>query len=337
MSPVPVGVGAARTLVADLDDEPVAVVGELDASPPRRRRAWRRWSAPRRRRSRRRSRRPARGRRMIDAFTVTGICARRPERLDRRRQAAVGQHRRRDAAGEVAQLADGGARLLAGAGARARRPRGWSSRRSSARPSCMLRATSRACAPSCRSRSMRRSSAAWTSSAPRAGARELVDARRQLALLRAQARQGGDDDRVGAERERQRGHRPQRPERAAAGEQRRPRRARPRPSPRPRHGARAPAGAPRAPAARGAPRAGSPAAPRGAKATHLRPEVAGTGQPPDEDQHEAEQQRQRGLDRDGGAPDVIARAIGVHGHSVPGADAPVPGARPRVTLRLAAG
>ena len=51
-----------------------------------------------------------------------------------------------------------------------------------------------------------------------AGARELVDARRELALLRAQARQGGDDDRVGAERERQRGHRPQRPERAAAGE-----------------------------------------------------------------------------------------------------------------------
>ena len=35
MSPVPVGVGAARALVADLDDQPVAVVGELD----RRRRA----------------------------------------------------------------------------------------------------------------------------------------------------------------------------------------------------------------------------------------------------------------------------------------------------------
>ena len=44
---------------------------------------------------------------------------------------------------------------------------GCSSRRSSARPSCMLSATSRACAPSCRSRSIRRSSAAWASSAPR--------------------------------------------------------------------------------------------------------------------------------------------------------------------------
>ena len=44
---------------------------------------------------------------------------------------------------------------------------GWSASRSSARPSCMLSATSRACAPSCRSRSIRRSSAACTSSAPR--------------------------------------------------------------------------------------------------------------------------------------------------------------------------
>ena len=49
-------VGAARAVVAHLDDQPVAVVGELDAWPPRRRRAWRRWSAPRPPRSRRRSR-----------------------------------------------------------------------------------------------------------------------------------------------------------------------------------------------------------------------------------------------------------------------------------------
>ena len=54
------------------------------------------------------------GRRRIDAFTVTGICARTPERLHGRRQAAVGQDRRRDPASEVAQLADGRARLLAG-------------------------------------------------------------------------------------------------------------------------------------------------------------------------------------------------------------------------------
>ena len=50
---------------------------------------------------------------------------------------------------------------------RARGPRAGRSSRSSALPSCMLSATSRACAPSWRSRSIRRSSAACTSRAPR--------------------------------------------------------------------------------------------------------------------------------------------------------------------------
>ena len=58
------------------------------------------------------------------ACTVTSIGERRAERLDRRLEAAVGEHRRRDPAREVAQLADRRARLLAGRRAPARRPPG---------------------------------------------------------------------------------------------------------------------------------------------------------------------------------------------------------------------
>ena len=103
----------------------------------------------------------------------------------------------------------------------------------------------------------------------RAGARELVDARRELALLRAQARQRGDDDRVGAEARGPAWPPPTAARTSRRRRARRPRRARPRSSPRPRRGARAPAGAPRPPAARGAPRAGSPAAPRAPNSTHF--------------------------------------------------------------------
>ena len=329
-------VGAARPVVADLDDQPVR---RWSASSTRRRRAarraWRRWSAPRPRRSRRRSRPPAAGRRMIDALTVTGICARRPSAstaATRPRSASTGGAMPRARSRSSPMAAPASSRALRTSSATS----GRSSRRSSARPSCMLSATSRAWAPSCRSRSMRRSSAACTSRAPAPRARELVDAGRELALLRAQAGQGDDDDRVGAEGEGERGDGPQRPERAAAGEY----------VDRDEHG--------RDPARRRAMEGERPQSPVGhtQRRTHreldrerqrqredhpLRPEVPGPGQPPDEDQHEAEQQREGRLDRDRGAPDVFARAISVHGHSVPGAHMLVPDARPPVTLRLAGG
>ena len=88
------------------------------------------------------------------------------ERLDRRGQPAVGQHRRGDPAREVTQLADRGARLLPRAadelgllGTVAEPllgPAEQEAQRDQARR-----------APSWRSRSIRRSSAACTSSAPR--------------------------------------------------------------------------------------------------------------------------------------------------------------------------
>ena len=119
---------------------------------------------------------------------MTAIGARRAERLDRRHEAAVGQHRRRDAAREVAQLADRRARLLA--------------RRAHERGD--LRAVVEALlgAPELhaqRDEPRLRAVVQVALDAPQlggldvegagAGARELVDAGRELALLRAQARQ----------------------------------------------------------------------------------------------------------------------------------------------------
>jgi hypothetical protein len=110
--PRPLRVGAAGALVGDLDDEPAVALGHLDArgraapvlgrvgQPLGRDEVGggldhRGRTAQQRRLHRDRHRRaPA-------------------ERLHRGHQAAVGQDRRRDAAGEVAQLADGRPGLLA--------------------------------------------------------------------------------------------------------------------------------------------------------------------------------------------------------------------------------
>ena len=170
----------------------------------------------------------------------------------------------------------------------------------------------------------------------RAGARELVDARRELALLRAQAGESGDDDGVGAEGQGQCGNRPQRPERAAAREH-----VDHDEHPRDPDGGRAVERERAQAALRGAQREahreldGQRHGQR--EGDPLRPRVAGARQPPDEDEDQNQQQRQRGLDGERGVLDVIARAVGVHGHSVPGADALVFGARSRLILRLAAG
>ena len=78
-------------------------------------RAWRRSSATRRRRSTRRTPRPAAGGASSVHVDRDRQRERSPSASTRRRQAAVGQHRRGDAPGEVAQLADRVARLDAGA------------------------------------------------------------------------------------------------------------------------------------------------------------------------------------------------------------------------------
>ena len=258
--PGAVRVGAARPVVADLDTSWPSCSAS-STGRRRRGRAWPRWSASRRPRSRRRSRRPAAGGGADRALTVTGIGARRPSA-----STAATRPRSARTGGAMPRARSRSSPIAAPASSRASRTNsatsGWPSRRSSARPSCMLRATRRAWAPSCRSRSIRRSSAAWTSRAPRARAREHVDAGGELALLRAQAGQRHDDDRVRAEREGERGHRPQRPERPAAGER----------VDRQEHGhdparrravqGERPHARPRAPAGRRARRAGSPAAPR---------------------------------------------------------------------------
>ena len=147
-------------------------------------RTWRRWSATRRRRSRRPPR-PARA--AAPSGTLVDVDGQRRavgERLERGVEAAVGQHRRVDAAGQLAQLLE----RLARAPSRApssmlRGALGVVARAASrARPSCSASATSRCWAPSCRSRSRRRRSARPASI--RRGARllELLDAGAQLGV-----------------------------------------------------------------------------------------------------------------------------------------------------------
>ena len=157
------------------------------------------------------------GRRRIDAFTVTGICARTPSA-----STAATRPRSARTGGAIPRARSRSSPMAAPASSRARRTNsaisGWPSRRSSARPSCMLRATRRACAPSCRSRSIRRSSAAWTSRAP---ARVRVSSSTRASSSRSCGRRLGSATTTIAwapSASAQRGHRPQRPERAAAGE-----------------------------------------------------------------------------------------------------------------------
>ena len=165
-SPLPARVGAARALVGDLDDEHVVLALDARRGPASPCRAWRRWSAPRRRRSRPPSRPPAAGGRRARVSTATGISARRPSP-----STAAARPRSASTGGAIPRARSRSSAIAGPASSRAWRTSsatsGWSASLSSARPSRMLSATSRACAPSCRSRSIRRSSAAWTSSAPR--------------------------------------------------------------------------------------------------------------------------------------------------------------------------
>ena len=133
--------------------------------------AWRRWSAARRRRSRRWSRWPATAGRADRRRASVGTGAAGRQRGQGGVEAAV-ERRRVDAPGHVAQLGDGvGGVAVGGVDQLGARGRGRTARRrrarsvSLARPSCIASATRWAWVPSCRSRSMRRSVAAESSTA----------------------------------------------------------------------------------------------------------------------------------------------------------------------------
>ena len=154
-----------------------------------------RWPAPRRRRSRPRTR-PARqagraGRRR-PSTGIGRVSASARTAPSRPRSASTGgwMPRTRSRSSASAAPLDSPAPRPA-----APRPRpGRASSSSSARPMVMPSATSRACAPSCRSRSMRRSSAAWASTASARVAVSSVDpgASRAAAVGREQpAREPG--------------------------------------------------------------------------------------------------------------------------------------------------
>ena len=123
------------------------------------------------------------GRRSSGTSTVDRHRRAHAQRLDRGAQPAVGQHRRRDAAGEVAQLADRGAGLLAGA-AHERGDLGAVGELVSARPTRM---SARRGAPARRRAGRARCAAAPRPGhpAPRGASRQLVDALGELALERA--------------------------------------------------------------------------------------------------------------------------------------------------------
>ena len=128
----------------------------------RRARTWTRWSAPRTPRSRRPSRPPqAAGRRASDDVHRHRRAG--GEGTHGRLQPAIGEHRRMDAAREVAQLVEAEPELV-DAGVEQRGRLGVRGARMRARRRLSARATSRDWAPSWRSRSRRRRSAlaAWT-------------------------------------------------------------------------------------------------------------------------------------------------------------------------------
>ena len=138
---------------------------------------------------------------------MTGIAERSPERLDRRGEAAVGEHRRGDAAREVAQLADRGARLVAGAahelgdlGPVAQALLGAAEQHAQ-RDEPRLRAVVQVALDAAQLRRLDVERAA-----ARAG--QLVDALDQLALARLGQPLAVDDERVRPERQREAEQRP---------------------------------------------------------------------------------------------------------------------------------
>ena len=198
------GVGAAVAVVADLELQPVAAVHDAHAAVLGARSAWRRSSAPRPRRSRRPPRSPRAGgrRRSTSSATSTGLRAAIEDSAGP--EPAVGEDRGVDAAREVAQLGERALGLAVRAGHERRAPSGSLSSFSCAMPRSIASATSRAWAPSWRSRSIRCSSAAWESTAParvrsssttrrRSLGREQDAARAAPARARSAARQRHGD------------------------------------------------------------------------------------------------------------------------------------------------
>ena len=164
--------------------------------------AWPRWPAVRRRRSRRWSRSPAVGRTGMSAVSSTGMALPRGQRGQRVGQAGV-EHRRVDAPGQVAQLdqgllgaAVGGVDQFADPPARSSGGSPSSPSFSLAMPRLMASAASRTWAPSCRSRSTRRSSAAESSTASARALLQLADP----LVEPARAEQGPDQPPVAGRR-----------------------------------------------------------------------------------------------------------------------------------------
>ena len=113
------------------------------------------------------------------------------QRCDPAGQPAVGEHRRMDAAHQRAQFGQRGASRTAGPRRSARRrPPGRGRPVPAPVRGSSPRATSWACAPSCRSRSIRRSSAAEWSTVSRPGGLEFADPFLEPAVLRADQQPG---------------------------------------------------------------------------------------------------------------------------------------------------
>ena len=129
------GVGAAEAVVGDLDHagrRRCARTRDVDA-----RVAWRsgrRWSAPRRRRSRRRPRPPGGGARPAASHRRRASRRAAASARSAGRSPPLGQHRRVDPAGELAQLGDRGQQLVDRLAERARRRRSGSASESAGQP-----------------------------------------------------------------------------------------------------------------------------------------------------------------------------------------------------------
>ena len=107
------------------------------------------------------------------------------QRLQRGVEAALGEHGGMDAGGEVAQLADRRLALANALSTSSRAPGGSDSKRSRASWSSIISATSRCCAPSCRSRPSRRRSASPASTSRARDARSASSRARSSTSSRA--------------------------------------------------------------------------------------------------------------------------------------------------------
>ena len=161
------GIGAAAAVVDDLDDAGGRALVHARRSTRWRPRACRRWRAPRPRRSTPRSRPRRRARRdvtsTVDAAPGCGRRARRAPAPSPRSARTGGRMPRARSRSSVS------ARAWPPRAPRRRAPRAPRGRAANAARPCRgpcASATRRACAPSCRSRSIRCSSAAATSTAP---------------------------------------------------------------------------------------------------------------------------------------------------------------------------